>query len=402
MKILFLTELFPVPKNSGSKIISYELLHALSNNCEIHFASFFDSSTKHVDTISIKKMCKSFYIESKALVFRKHIMRLSANFIFNLFNTLPHRITKFSSQKMKNNVENMLMTNDIDIIIVCHDTLMQYVPDWFQKKIIYVPMDVMSSLYHQFFQNEKNILKKLFYLYESKRILKYEYLIIQKATHIWSISHDDIKTILKCGVDRKKVAFFPIPIKFRYSYKNLKVKEHANILFVGVLSWKPNYDGLEWFLIHIFPQILISKPNCSLTIAGSGASVYKNKYKNNNLLFEDTFSYDSNKLRQIYSNTSVCIVPVLSGSGVRMKLLEALSHGIPVVTTSIGAKGISLKHAIHAFIADDPNLFVTYILRLLNDREVSINMSLNGFDFIKKNYSQLQSQKFIRKHLLNK
>ena len=142
---------------------------------------------------------------------------------------------------------------------------------------------------------------------------------------------------------------------------------HAEILFCGSLDYYPNEEGLLWFYKNVFPLIKNALPHIKLSLVGS---VRLNE--NCRLLENDPTVYFAGRVEDVqpyYYRASVCIAPLLSGSGTRLKILEAMSFGNPVVSTTIGAEGINYMDNKHLLVADDAAVFANKIISLLTNRE---------------------------------
>jgi glycosyltransferase involved in cell wall biosynthesis len=143
-------------------------------------------------------------------------------------------------------------------------------------------------------------------------------------------------------------------------------REPDTLLFVGNFRHQPNQAALDWFVTEVFPRVRESRPRARLIAVGAQAP----------LGFRETverpgveFVGEVDEIRDVLSRYAVFLAPILSGSGVRVKLLEAFASGIPVVSTSIGAEGLADRSGEIAWIADDPEGFAAAVLRLLDDPE---------------------------------
>jgi polysaccharide biosynthesis protein PslH len=158
-----------------------------------------------------------------------------------------------------------------------------------------------------------------------------------------------------------------------------------NLLFCGSLNYFPNMQGLLWFYKDVFPLLKQQIPDISLTIIGN---INCNKYYED--LIADTsvrFIGNVESVVPYYQGSSVAIVPLLSGSGTRLKLLEAMSMGNPVVSTTIGAEGIDYINGKHLLVADTAIGFADQIVTLINNSEHFDIMRTSALDFVKSKYS---------------
>jgi polysaccharide biosynthesis protein PslH len=146
---------------------------------------------------------------------------------------------------------------------------------------------------------------------------------------------------------------------------------NAEILFCGSMDYYPNEEGLLWFYNHVFPLVRMAIPHIILTLVGT--IQIKESYEK--LLNDPAVKFEGRvaDLKYFYYRASVCIAPLLSGSGTRLKILEAMSFGNPVVSTSIGAEGICTEDGKHLMIADDPDGFARKVIEL-QDQEIFENI----------------------------
>ena len=146
-------------------------------------------------------------------------------------------------------------------------------------------------------------------------------------------------------------------------YAQRQFAQGADLLYVGS-SYKPNAEGLQFFFAECFPRILSRFPDVTLSVAGSvctGLNVPANVAKNVKLLgFVDD-------LAGAYGRARVFICPLLSGAGTKVKLGEAMSYALPIVTTSVGASGMMLTSGENAVIADGAAAFADGVQRVLGD-----------------------------------
>lgn len=158
------------------------------------------------------------------------------------------------------------------------------------------------------------------------------------------------------------------------------------VLFVGSLTFPPNLEGLEWYLEDIHPR-LSKIATYTLTVAGrtDGASIpilskMARRYSNISLCF------DPQELRDLYKKAAVFVNPVLRGAGIKLKTINALQAGVPVVSTSIGMEGTGLVDGKHLLVADSPDSFVRGVTTLLRDRSVAKTLVESAQSFLAETY----------------
>lgn len=394
MKIIFLTQLLPFPNNSGAKIISFNLIKSLAKNNEIFFYSFVNNKNDLKNRFLLEKFCKRSYIEYRPVVFENYPIEL----IFSLFKSMiidkSYLEYKYYSFTMKQKIEEEISNNNIQIIFVNHDSMFQYVPSGFDGKIIYNAVDITSNLYLQFTKYEINPIKKFLYKIEESKLKLLEKKIFLKSDLIYTVSKQDKNDINNLGVSSKKVHLLPIKFTARNYFKKNK---NPTLLFIGLMTWKPNKDGIKWFINEIYPYVLSKIPNCKLILAGYGMKKnydFKQKYKNLINIITDLKQNDKIS-SNLYKNCSAFIVPIRFGSGIRIKLLDALAHGIPVVSTTIGVRGIISNRNNGVVIGNDYRTFGDAICKIIEDKQLAINLSKQGLKFIQRFYNDKSQTKAL-------
>ncbi len=156
------------------------------------------------------------------------------------------------------------------------------------------------------------------------------------------------------------------------------------ILFCGSLSSVPNAEGLYWFCNKIWPMVIKEFPVLKLLVVGSG--ILPEKYKD----VIDTGSIEMlgtvPDVKPYYNKSAIAVVPLLTGSGTRLKILEAMALGVPVISTTIGAEGIEYTIDSDIIIADEEKFFAEKIIELLHHRDKRLSMANNARRLVESNY----------------
>ena len=201
---------------------------------------------------------------------------------------------------------------------------------------------------------------------EVKLLNQYEKLIITSQEEM---------VMIKPHIPSSKLHLIPYPLDESNTkdaivpYSNREFK--YDLLYVGA-SYYPNVEAMKFFLSSIFPEIVANKPDIQLAVVGKVCNFIEidPAFKQNidSLGFVDDLS-------ELYSTSRIVICPLLSGSGTKIKLQEAMTYAIPIVTTRTGASGLSLKDGMNAFITDEPDLYAQRILSLLKEPTLAQKVS---------------------------
>jgi len=160
-------------------------------------------------------------------------------------------------------------------------------------------------------------------------------------------------------------------------------RDPNNIVFLGVMHYRPNVDAALYFAREILPHLLRERPNLTFTIVGGGAPDELQRLAGKNIVLTDTVP----DTRPYVAGAGVFVVPLRMGSGTRLKVLEGLAMGSPLVSTSVGCEGIATQDGEHLLVADDPLDFARSVLRLLGDPALGSALGRNGRALVEAQYS---------------
>lgn len=383
-KILFLSQFLPYHPNTGGKKKTWAILNTLAKKSKIHLVCFIDDKKDLSGLKRVKKICHQVDVFENPIITQTH-RRLRRKAIASLFSLKPFRVLKHYSTPMALRLREILQQESFDIIYFDHDVMLQYldlVQQYSNARIIFDEHNITSEGAWQNFLIEENFLSKFGYLLELIKWLFFERYYYPKCDLIFSISPNDRAKIIRMHISPAKVVFLPIPIR-RYHLKRIP-HQVSTILFIGLMSWKPNSDGFWWFVRNIYPLVQKTIPNLHFIVIGPHPSPEMINYSKNHNVEIKGFIKD---LNPYYQQAGVFIAPIRSGSGIRIKLLEALARGLPCVSTSAGAYGLPLVHRRELFISDTPTEFADHVIRILENRSLRLRLSRRAQSFIQKNYN---------------
>ena len=329
MKILYITEFLPYPLDSGGKIKTYQTLKLLSTKHQIYLACFAVTPSELKNKGKLEKIC--YQVNTVVNPFTVvDLQKIKREVFKNFFTVDPFIFRRFKSSKMTKVINEVLKSKKIDAIHIDHFYMSQYLP--LEKKHLYVLeehninsiVNLRSACKEGF-----NKLKPFFFL-EACKLRLAEMRKISKFDYWLAISKKDKNKLIDFGAKKEKTFFLPTATQTKrfFTFK----RKRKTLLFVGLLSWRPNRNGLLWFLKKVLPLIKKKIPQVQVLVVGKEIDKETKK-----ILAEEKHSeflgYAAD-LKPIFNKASVFIVPLQSGGGIRIKILTALSHGIPVVFTS--------------------------------------------------------------------
>jgi glycosyltransferase involved in cell wall biosynthesis len=191
-------------------------------------------------------------------------------------------------------------------------------------------------------------------------------------------SNKDI-TVIPSAVDTDEVALVD------------RLAEADHILHIGTMYWPPNIDGILWFIQQVYPHIRTKRPNTIFDVVGARPPQEILDLNGNGTGVNVTgYVADPTSYRQ---QAGVMVVPLRAGGGMRVKILEALAQGLPIVSTTLGCEGIAVTHGHDILIADTPHEFAHAVLRLLDDPQFAAQLGNNGRQLAEQRYDYRQACK---------
>lgn len=246
-------------------------------------------------------------------------------------------------------------------------------------------LDTHNIAYKQFLAEteSKNIIEKYLGRLLARSLKHIELEAIKKFDHILVCSRPE-KDFFSHYVNSQKITILPNGANFERTASSTKINTN-DILFMGLLGYQPNAEGLKYYINNVHPKVLQKVPDARLIILGKDAPIWlREATKNDSTIKIEGFVKD---VQPYIQKAKVCICPILSGSGTRLKVLEYMAMRKPVVSTTIGAEGILIKDKHNILLADSPEAFSENVVTMLLDKKLAERIGENGRKTIEKDYS---------------
>jgi glycosyltransferase involved in cell wall biosynthesis len=227
--------------------------------------------------------------------------------------------------------------------------------------------------------------EKIYFRILSRRIKKLEKGMMNQYDLLVPITERDGKILDELG-NKKPRHVSQTGIDSSVLIPNSKKLKHPTLFHIGSLDWTPNQEGLIWFLEKCWPKINDKFPELKFYIAGRNAPYwFKRKMDLPNVVFEgevpDAYDFMNSK--------SIMVVPLFSGSGMRIKIIEGMALGKPIITTSIGTEGISTTAGENIMLAETADEFVSSISELIDNREFFDKIGRNAIEYIHEKFDNM-------------
>jgi len=358
MKILQITHKPPVPSVDGGCLAMRQITSCLQT-AGIMVKVFSAATDKHpiIDSDEFhnyknKTDFESVYVNTKTTF---------SKIVSSFFKRSSLQADRFFTKKMNRDLETILLMERFDVVILESVFVGNYI-DTIRKyshaRIILRVHNIEHLIWKRLKKQTKNPIKKVIYGYLAHSLKRFELSLFKKIDGYLPITDVD-HNFFKEQFPHLGSKTIPFCIDLSdYQYKEKKIEEnHITLFHIGSMNWQPNIEGMSWFLEDIWKKIADKYPQLSLVLAGKGNKTFFNDrhYKNVQI-----FDFVENAQEFIQAH-DIMLVPLLSGSGMRIKIMEALALGKPVITTTIGAEGINITNGKNIFIADKPEEMIQII-----------------------------------------
>jgi len=373
MNILFISTENPYPPDHGHHIRTYNILRYLAKRHSVYFLSFIKNEGELRYLAEIEKFCKS----ADVCILPDEISkwRFYLSILSNFFSPLPYVAEKYYQRSMKEKIRQVVERNGIDIVHFDMLPLARYRKEAKTIPTILVEHNVESLRVKRLTENSRNTLFKLFMYYQYIKLSAFEKKEVSRFDLCTAVSDEDVN-ILKKMSSKAKIIVIPNGVDTSYFAPKGENRIERSMIWVGSMADVYNREAMEFFCSEIFPLIQAEIPDVELTVVGKSPPKRLLDLEKGNKNVK-VVGY-VNDVRPYIDAAAVYVAPMKSGSGTKLKVLNALSMAKAVVTTSIGAEGIHVKDNEHLLIADDPVLFAKKTIELLRDPERAAKIGENG------------------------
>jgi len=304
-----------------------------------------------------------------------------------LFSSLPYNAQRFISDEFSFELVKLLNEKSFDVIQLEGLYLCPYIPvirKYSNALIAYRAHNIEFEIWERTATLSKGFRSK--YLRNlSKRIKRFEISHLNSYDLLVPITDRD-GILLDALGNNKPRHTSQTGIDFASLVPTAKKLEFPSLFHIGALDWAPNQEGLIWFFNHCWPKIHKQYPKLKFYLAGRNAPDWFER-----LIRLDGVEYlgEINDAYDFINSKAVMVVPLFSGSGMRIKIIEGMALGKPIVTTDIGTEGIPTENGRNILIANDADSFTGAIIQLINDRELSDRIGKSAIGFIQEKFDNL-------------
>ena len=373
MKVLLLCNKAPFPPNDGSSIAIYNMAKGLEEiDVDLHIFSL--NTNKHFKTD--KDVEKGFQQKTSYQSINLNTNPTLIGAFVNLFSSQSYFVSRFFNSKVEQKLELKLKECEFDIVQLEGVFMASYIPlirKLSKAKIVLRSHNIEYLIWDRYINKINSWIQKIYLQIQTDKLRKFEHRIYQSVDAIVPITNADADHIRKHSSSLIHTAITGVDIK-KYIKNNSLGFEPMSVFHFGSMDWIPNQEAVDWFLSMCWPTILGQVPEAKFIIAGRNIPKrFKQLASDSILIFENVPDAAA-----IYNQFNVMIVPILSGSGMRIKIVEGLSYGKAIVSTTIGAEGINVTHGKEIILVDSSQEFTSAVVELLKNKNQRVELEKNA------------------------
>lgn len=417
MRVLFLTQVLPYPLDAGPKTRAYYVLrHLAAAGHEITLCTFVREDDKPEHIQHLETICTSVH----TVLMRRSPAQDVWHLIRSRLGKTPFLIRRDWRPRMASLLRKLTGPGRPGFDLIQANQLAMAPYAMLAKKstssnptprLLLDQYDAVAEVVHRLVQLEPNVLRRLFLVSEGRKLASYERDTCRRFDHVvWVGERDRAKTErLKTGATQDTAALpshrstvIPICTDPRERSAIQRRPDAHRVTFVGGLHWPPNAAGIVWFVREVWPRIRAAVPDAVLTVVGKhppplplGADARPALERPRAAAADRSLAATDGRievtgyvtdLTPLLQETAAFIVPLHAGGGMRVKILDAWSWGLPVISTTIGAESLRATHGENLLIADSAGGFAEAVKRLLTDRALADRLSRTGRTTVETHY----------------
>ena len=389
MKILILANKLPFPPRDGGSIATLNMLLGLQHAGN-QLTCLAMNTTKHpfpVEEIpaELQNTLRFIGVDCDTSI---RPLRLLINL---LFTKAPYVAERFNIKAFRMALHTLLEDESFDIIQLEGPYLFYYLDQIRKESHARISLRAHNAehlIWKRMAIRESSPLKRWYLGNLARRLLRFEMRVADRVDFLVPICEWDESHFREQGI---VTPMLTIPTGLNLDdYPLTELPSGSTLFFIGALDWMPNQEGLSWFLDHVFGLLIDELPEIRFHVAGRNVPArFLKKLDHLNI----TFHGEVENARSFMQSYGIMVAPLFSGSGIRIKILEAMALGRPVVTTSTGIKGIPAENLRTVRVGDDPQTYKNLLLELIKDPKESSRRAAEARKLISREFDTFKLSK---------
>lgn len=375
MKLLVILSRLPYPLEKGDKLRAYHQLREFNKLNEVILCCLTteDSQEEHLD--EVRKICDELH------VFKLAKWKIYLNLFFGFFSRKPFQVHYFYQRSIHKSIQRIIADSEPDHIYCQLLRTAEYAKNEhnYRKTIDY--QDAFSKGMERRADRAKFPLREIFNM-ERKRLVAYENIIFEYFETKVIISDEDRKYIYH--PERQNIHIITNGIDTDFFHPSANEKEEFDLVFVGNMSYPPNIETAEFIVEKVLPLLKSNFPDIKLLLAGAEPTKKVQQLENHKGV---TVRAGLQDIRKAYGAGKIFFAPMLIGTGLQNKLLEAMAMEKPCVTSDLANKALMATHRENIMVGETPDDYAKLISELIGNPDLCSALGNNGRKYVQQNFS---------------
>jgi glycosyltransferase involved in cell wall biosynthesis len=381
MKILMLCSKSPWPKYEGGPIAMYAMITGLQ--AAGHTVKVLAANTNKY-TVDPETIPADFKHKTQIEFVDLDLSLSAVGAAYNFLTRKSYHITRFHTKQIANKLIQILRDETFDIIqleTLQMATYLDIIRKYSKAPVVLRAHNIEHKIWQRIAENCPNPIKRIYINHLYKALKRFEIGILNKIDGIIAITPVDARNFDKLS-HSSNIVSIPFGINLDTLPENPVQPEGASLFHIGTMNWFPNEESIKWLINEVWPQVNKRMPELELHLAGRYMPNWLLKLSEPNI----TVDGEVPDVWEFMQKFSIMVVPLFSGSGIRIKIVEAMAAGKAIITTAIGAEGINYENGQHLIIAKDAKSFTDAIIKLCNDKNLRDTLGKNARMLIAKEH----------------
>jgi glycosyltransferase involved in cell wall biosynthesis len=384
LHVAVVDEELPYPPTSGKRIRTLGLLLRLARRHRITYLCHRNGDAEEA------RRAAAFFADQgiETVVVDRPVPRKSGIGFYgrlaaNLFSALPYSVSSHSSPALRQAVRAYAARHQVDLWQCEWTPYLEVLRVLADQRILVMAHNIESQIWQRYQETERNPLKRWYIKRQWRKFERFERRAFAGATRAVFVSEQDA-ALARSRFGAPRVAVVDNGVDTTFFRPEGVPREAQRLLFLGSLDWRPNLDAAQLLLDQIFPRVRAQEPSARLCIVGRNPPEWLVRRARQEAGVE--LAANVPDVRPYLARCGALTVPLRIGGGSRLKILEALAAGLPVVSTAVGAEGLRLEPGRHLVLADGVDEMAGALVRCIRAPEPARAMAARGREVVLSQY----------------
>jgi len=381
MKVLLLTQVLPYPPDSGPKVKTWNVLKYLARQHDVTLVSFVRGD-QAAEVKHLQRYCRAVY----TVPMKRVALRDGWALIRSLLGGQPWMMVRDDWAAMRRLVDRLAAAERFDVAHADQLNMCQYAARVSGAFKLFDAHNALWVLYRRLADTMPPGPRRWLLERDWRLLKEYEGRVCREFDAVTAVIPEDRAALEEAvgGVSAERIQVIPITVDTDEVTRVVRRPDADRVVLIGTMYWPPNIDGALWFAREVWPLVRARRPATAFDVIGARPSSSVMALSQHGSGINVTGYVDD--LNPYLARTGVFVVPLRAGGGMRVKILNALAQGLPIVSTRLGCEGIQVTHERDILIADTPAEFADAILRVLGSPDLAERLSDNGRQLVERAY----------------